>query len=110
MDCPKCGVDVPKQWKNKRRQLVGKCPGCGKLVSFGKAPKEQSNDNGGTQTPTTETPQTEKKEISQGERRTRKAPAPSRRNQQLEPVNTPKHITGWGGFGAKFIEWLNTEL
>lgn len=35
--CPECGSTKVSVWKNEdRRQLVGKCHGCGKMVTFGR--------------------------------------------------------------------------
>ena len=54
--CPKCGGDVPRTWINKRRQRVGKCKACGKLVSFGRNSGEQKQTESGAK-------ETRKKEI-----------------------------------------------
>jgi len=35
--CPKCSTPMLKVWNNKRRQRVGKCLPCGKLVYLGKS-------------------------------------------------------------------------
>lgn len=43
--CPKCGGALTKQWTNKRRQRMGKCGGCGKMVYLGTAEKD-SRGNG----------------------------------------------------------------
>jgi hypothetical protein len=38
--CPKCTGDVPKTWTNSRRQIVGKCASCRKLVILGRQTKQ----------------------------------------------------------------------
>lgn len=54
--CPKCGAEVDDFRANKRNQLVGKCPGCGKwgnLVSSGskaQASAEAPSEKAGEQT------------------------------------------------------------
>jgi hypothetical protein len=44
VNCPACNEPGLKTWLNKRRQLVGKCKGCRKLVRVG---KPKSDEGGG---------------------------------------------------------------
>ena len=44
--CPICTGEISSTWTNKRRQVVGKCKACGKLVILGKT-NSSSEENGG---------------------------------------------------------------
>lgn len=44
--CPKCGAEITKQWVNKRKQRMGKCAGCGKMVYLGKAEQQAGAETG----------------------------------------------------------------
>jgi len=56
LKCPKCSGDVARHWINKRKQHVGKCKACGKLVYFGKAEKDNEPYAGSEKDPAKKTP------------------------------------------------------
>ena len=50
LKCPKCGSTETSHWKNKKRQTVGHCNGCGKWVTFAKTEESSNNKEQATQT------------------------------------------------------------
>jgi len=105
--CPKCSAELQRTWTNKRRQLVGKCGECRKLVYLGRP------DDGGKPVNNAET---EKKKVAQpkasaaksgGKRKT--SASTHRRSIHRQPEEQPKPKSG-GGILRSIVDFFNSEL
>jgi hypothetical protein len=97
--CPKCSGDVPRTWTNKRRQIVGKCDGCRKLVSFGR-PKKGSEQSDGETNPDVQKNGKVQKGAGAGGPKGGKSKAPP----------APAGTGSGGGFFARLAKLLNSDV
>lgn len=124
--CPKCGAEVSRVWKNKRRQHVGKCGACKRLVSFGRNHDSGSGPGGSEQTEIKPEAAQERKEekqpardqsestsLSSRTRAIRKRATGNKRRAVRVPQEQPAKSAGGksaGGFLERLLGWVNSEL
>jgi len=98
--CPKCGTEVAKHWNNKRRQHVGKCGPCGKLVYLGKAtdPEEGKEKGEAKEAPAAKKRGTVEPPPPSGRRAAVRKPGPGAtgkpQQQNKQPVQRPEADNG----------------
>jgi hypothetical protein len=108
--CPNCGAADVRVWENKRRQLVGKCKSCKKVVSFG---RDKDSKEAGDKKAAEEKIATAAKPAAKPAPRTARAKAkpagdgksggrgPARGNREHVPAEKPA-----GSGIAKALKWL----
>jgi endogenous inhibitor of DNA gyrase (YacG/DUF329 family) len=103
--CPKCGAEVPKTYPNKRKQIVGKCPGCGKMVTLGKV----SEIEPGKAPERTPAKPSQKKPIAKSAGKTAAPSSRSARPPHI-PIGQRAKPGSDGGFLSNLFAWLDTKL
>ena len=109
--CPKCAAPDVRVWENKRRQLVGKCKSCKKVVSFGrdKDSKEASAEKVGEQK--TAAPQKPAAKPAPRTSGAKPKSAAKAKPGRARPSQRPEgNVPAQGGFGSRLSSAFKSFL
>ena len=106
--CPKCSAELQRTWTNKRRQLVGKCGECRKLVYLGRPESESGKGQKQKAQPEEKTAQPKTAATKSGGKR-KAAPPTHRRAIHRQPTEQPKPKSG-RGILRSISDFFNSEL
>ena len=104
LKCPKCGAEVTDFWANQRRQLVGKCKTCKRMVNLGRS-EESSKEESGKEKPEHPAKKTTKRGTTSASNRS--AAGKAAKGNERGPVRQPKPVQQTAGdAGDDFLSKL----